>query len=71
MIFTAITKPATTYGQGIPLGKDRFEMFGGVKIFFYDPHTIEEEFGKAGLFEIMEVEEDYPFYFIKCKKQTN
>ena len=71
MVFAVITKEAKTYGQGAYISKDRFEMFGGVKIFFYDRETIEEEFGKAGLFEIIEVEENYPFYLIKCGKETN
>lgn len=68
MVFTAITKNAQTYGQGIQISKDRFEMFGGVKIFFYDEETIKEEFGNAGLLEVTEVTENYPFYLIKCKK---
>jgi hypothetical protein len=68
MIFTAITKDAPTYGQGIQIGKDRFEMFGGVKIFFYDKETIDEEFRSAGLFEVTEVTENYPSYLIKCRK---
>lgn len=68
MIFTAITKDAQTYGQGTQISKDRFEMFGGVRIFFYDQETIEEEFGIAGLFEVSKVTENYPFFFIKCKK---
>lgn len=68
MVFTAITKDAQTYGQGTQISKDRFEMFGGVKIFFYDRETIEEEFGNAGLFEVTEVTENYPFYLIKCGK---
>ncbi len=71
MIFTAITKAARTYGQGTLIRKDRFEMFGGVKIFFYDKETIEEEFGDAGLFEVTEVAENYPFYLIKCRKSRN
>lgn len=70
MVFTAITKQAVTYGQGTEISKDRFEMFGGVKIFFYDNETIAEEFGKTGLFETTEVIENYPFYIIKCKKNT-
>lgn len=70
MVFTAITKQAVTYGQGTNIGKERFEMFGGVKVFFYDQATIAEEFGKAGLFEITEVTENYPFCLIKCKKNT-
>lgn len=68
MVFTAITKDAQTYGQGTQIGKDRFEMFGGVKIFFYDKETIEEEFGETGLVELTEIIENYPFYIIKCRK---
>jgi SAM-dependent methyltransferase len=68
MVFTTITKGAQTYGQGIKISEDRFEMFGGVKIFFYDRETIEEEFGNCGLLEVMEVTENYPFHLIKCKK---
>jgi SAM-dependent methyltransferase len=68
MVFTAITKQAHTYGQGTRIDKDRFEMFGGVKIFFYDQETINEEFGNAGLFDISEITENYPFYLIKCRK---
>lgn len=70
MVFTAITKGAKTYGQGTPVSKDRFEMFGGVKIFFYDKETIEEEFGNFGLLEVTEVTENYPFYLIKCRKHN-
>ena len=70
MVFTALTKQAVTYRQGTEINKDRFEMFGGVQLFFYDHETIAEEFGKSGLFEITEVSENYPFYLIKCKKNT-
>lgn len=68
MVFTTITKEAGTYGQGTEVGKDRFEMFGGVRMFFYDRATIQEEFGNAGLSEIAEVDENYPFYMIKCRR---
>lgn len=71
MVFTVIIKEAKTYGQGTFISKDRFQMFGGVQLFFYDRETIEEEFGKVGLFEIIKVEENYPFYLIKCRKETN
>ena len=69
MVFTAITKDAQTFGQGKQLSKDRFEMFGGVTIFFYDEQSIEEEFGNAGLFEVTKVTENYPFFLIKCEKK--
>lgn len=68
MVFASITKGAQTYGQGTPIGKDRFEMFGGVQMFFYDQETIQAEFGPYGLFEVTEVEENYPFYIIQCRK---
>lgn len=68
MIFTVISKTARTYGQGEAIGKDRYEMFGGVKIFFYDRESIQAEFGRHGLFDITEIEESYPFFLIKCKK---
>src|SRR5690554_3360284 len=68
MVFTTITKEASIYGQGNYIEQDRFEVFDGVKMFFYDIETIQEEFGKVGLFEIIEVADVYPFYLIKCKK---
>lgn len=68
MVFTAITKDAQTYGQGKLISKDRFEMFGGVKIYFYDIESIKKEFGNVGLLEVIEVKENYPFYLIKCRK---
>ena len=68
MIFTAISKNAQTYGQGTQISKDRFEMFNGVKIFFYDKKSIEDEFEQFGLFEVNEVTENYPFHLIKCGK---
>lgn len=68
MVFTAISKEAPTYGQGKFISKDRYEIFDGVNMFFYDRESINAEFGKAGLFEIEEVTENFPFFLIKCKK---
>lgn len=68
MIFTAISKAAHTYGQGRFISKDRYEIFDGVRMFFYDRESIHAEFGKAGLFEIMEIDESFPFFLIKCRK---
>lgn len=68
MVFTAISKEAHTYGKGQFISKDRYEIFDGVNMFFYDKESIREEFGKAGLFEITEVTENYPFFLIKCRK---
>lgn len=69
IVFTSITKESPTYGRGKQIERDRFEMFGGVKMFFYDEKTIQDEFGLYGLSEVTEVKEDFPFYLIKCRKQ--
>ncbi len=70
MFFSAISKEAHTYGQGRELGKDRFELFGGVSMYFYDRASIHSEFEQAGLFEIEEITDTYPFFLIKCRKTT-
>ncbi|MBE8719702.1 class I SAM-dependent methyltransferase [Sphingobacterium pedocola] len=71
MVFTMITKEAHTYGKGKRISKDRFEMFGGVQIFFYDKESVQSEFAKFGLIEIKEVNESYPFYVIRCNKTNS
>lgn len=70
MIFTAISKEAATYGQGKFISKDRYEIFDGVHMFFYDRESIQAEFGPAGLFETTAISESQPFYLIKCRKGT-
>lgn len=68
MVFVAISKKAHTYGQGKFISRDRYEIFEGAQLFFYDRDSIKEEFGKAGLVEVMEVTENFPFYLIKNNK---
>ena len=68
MVFTVISKEAHTYGKGKFISKDRYEIFEGVNMFFYDRDSIRSAFSKAGLFEITEVTENFPFFLIKCKK---
>ncbi|MFA5670358.1 MAG: class I SAM-dependent methyltransferase [Balneolaceae bacterium] len=68
MVFTTVTKQAQIYGRGTRVAKDQFKISDGLKMFFYDRETIQEEFATAGLFEIKEVNDVYPFYLIKCKK---
>lgn len=70
MVFTAVSKKASTFGQGRFISKDRYEIFNGVNMFFYDRESITAEFGESGLFEIMEITENYPFYLVKCSKST-
>lgn len=57
MVFVAISKDTPTYGEGIPISKDRFETKHGVKLFFYDADSVVNEFGKYGLIEAEEINE--------------
>ena len=77
MIFTTISKDAPMFGKGRELGKDYFEIAEGIKMFFYDSYSIQEEFGRYGLTECSEIVEPhknmenkppYKFIIIKCKK---
>lgn len=68
MFFTAISKKAHTYGKGKFISEDRYEIFDGVKMFFYDEESVHAEFEKAGLFETVEIIENFPFFLIKCGK---
>lgn len=78
MIMITISKEAPMYAKGKLISKNRYEPFKGVKLFFYDTASIQQEFGKYGLEEILEIDEpdksikDKPplkFLMIKCKKQ--
>lgn len=69
MVFSVISKTAPTYGKGRFVSKDRYEVFEGVQLFFYDRASIEAEFSKAGLFEITEIDDHQPFFLIKCKRR--
>lgn len=68
MVFAAITKASPTYGTGTFVSTDRYEIFEGVKIFFYDEASVHHEFDRAGLIQITEVQEHFPFYLITCRK---
>jgi SAM-dependent methyltransferase len=57
MIFTAISTKSPTYGNGKQISPQRFEQFGGVRIFFYDDASIHREFDQYGLMEVREIAE--------------
>ncbi|MBL0913225.1 MAG: class I SAM-dependent methyltransferase [Bacteroidia bacterium] len=69
MVFTMITKDAQTYGKGTLISKDRYELHPGVQMYFYDREAVQAEFGDFGLFEITEVNENFPFFIVKCRKK--
>lgn len=70
MVFTAITKHASTYGVGEKLGKEFFKTKDGIELFFYDELSIHKEFGRVGLTEATIVEElpATKFWKIVCRK---
>lgn len=69
MVFATISKQAQVYKQGTSNEKDQYEVFEGINFFFYDLESIKEEFKDVGLIEITEVDDIFPFYLIKCKKE--
>ncbi|QCR21300.1 bifunctional 2-polyprenyl-6-hydroxyphenol methylase/3-demethylubiquinol 3-O-methyltransferase UbiG [Pontibacter sp. SGAir0037] len=71
MVFTAISKEAHTYGKGRLVSKDSYEIFEGVRMYFYDEESIHAEFDEAGLFEITAINENFPFFLVKCRKGGN
>ncbi|WP_107037544.1 class I SAM-dependent methyltransferase [Brumimicrobium mesophilum] len=71
MMFVAISKKATTYKTGTFISTDRYEIHKGIKMFFYDEESIKIEFENYGLIEISEIEEDFPFYIVKCMKKSS
>lgn len=77
MLFTAITKDASTYGVGEKLGTDRYETKDGVNLYFFDNDSIKEEFGEFGLIEATKIDEAgigkpaTRFWRIVCKKMVS
>lgn len=68
MVFTVISKEAHTYGKGAYISKDRYEVFPGVPMFFYDTDSIADEFSNVGLIATTEITESYPFFLVTCRK---
>ncbi|QHW30877.1 class I SAM-dependent methyltransferase [Paenibacillus rhizovicinus] len=78
MVFTTISKDAPMYGKGKQLGKDYYEIMDGMKMFFYDAESVDQEFGKYGQIDCSEIVEPhknaenkpaFPFIMIKCHKE--
>lgn len=73
MVFIAISKLDTRFGQGKEISKDTFDNKKGVNLFFYDSDSIEKEFGNYGYLEFKEINEPQHqpterFCQIICKK---
>lgn len=70
MVFTAVTKNASMYGKGERIGPDRYRTKDGVDLFFYDLHSIQEEFGRHGSVDAIARSEKNgsEFWIITCRK---
>ena len=77
MIFTVVSQKSSMYGNGKRLGKNRFEIRKGLKVYFYDPDSVKTEFGKYGLTDFYEMDEPIKHLeyepplkciFVKCKR---
>jgi SAM-dependent methyltransferase len=77
MVFIAISKMDTRYGEGKEISKDTFETTHGVSLYFYDSVSVEREFGNYGLIEAEEINEpaknlgnktSQKFWQITCRK---
>lgn len=78
MVFTTVSKKAPMFGKGKQLAEDYFEIIEGVKMFFYDSASIDEDFKNFGLVEAIEVDEpnkhsenksSINFLMVKCQKK--
>jgi 2-polyprenyl-3-methyl-5-hydroxy-6-metoxy-1,4-benzoquinol methylase len=78
MFFSTVSKKDAMFASGKTVSKDRLEIPGGAKLFFYDAESISREFGKYGLLDFTEIEEpikfskNHPpmqFTLVKCGKQ--
>lgn len=79
MVFVTISKMDFRYKQGIEVGKDTFEPWSGLTLYFYDSDSIKLDFGKYGLINAEMINDpklvlrDKPsqkFWFIVCKKEN-
>ena len=77
MIFTVISNEASMYGKGKCLSKNRYEILKGLKVYFYDFESIQNEFDSFGLIEVNEIDEPIKHMenepplkciLVKCKK---
>ena len=78
MFFVVVSKKANIFGEGKELSKNRYEIQNGLKVFFYDEQSIEQEFSSFGLISFEEIDEPIKHmenepslkcYLINCQKK--
>ena len=79
MVFIAVSTKSPNYGVGRQLSENRFEIFEGVQMFFYNADAVRQEFGEFGLIDFTEIDEPMKnmpgkpplrFYFVTCRKEV-
>ena len=55
MVFIAVSKKDTMYGEGKEISKDTFKNRHGIRLYFYDTDAVKTEFGNYGLLEAKEI----------------
>jgi SAM-dependent methyltransferase len=77
MIFTVVSNKAEMFGQGRLLSDSRYEISKGLRVYFYDLESANDEFKNFGLFELDEIDEPVKHMeneppikciMVKCKK---
>jgi SAM-dependent methyltransferase len=61
MVFTVASKQSDMYGKGKCIGRDRYELSKGLKVFFYDNESVKKEFSYFDLVEYKDVNEPVKF----------
>ncbi|NEM98006.1 class I SAM-dependent methyltransferase [Pontibacter burrus] len=78
MVFVAVSTKSPNYGTGRQLSRNRFEIFEGVQMYFYDEAVVKQEFGNYTLVDFKEIEEPTKhmpgkpplrFYMVTCRKE--
>jgi SAM-dependent methyltransferase len=61
MIFVVISTETSIYGDGTCVSKNRYRLQNGLKVFFYDKSSVNEEFEKYGIVKFIEIDEPIKF----------
>jgi SAM-dependent methyltransferase len=61
MIFTLASKHTGLFGSGKHIGRDRYEIVKGLKVYFYDSESVIKEFSEFGIIEHKDIEEPVKF----------
>lgn len=79
MVFVVLSKKNEIYNTGRKTSDNRYLIENGLKIFFYEPHSIRQEFKEFGLIKFIQIEEPIKyqqnqeplnFWYVVCRKSS-